>query len=154
MTFLFEVLMSETTWMVIRCPHCGYCSGHRQGKGRCPLCGMSFPRDVEVVVTVSHADALQREVALANTPESLRKELRKHMERDLKKTNTANETSPTAIFQALREAANAEGELTSTAVMGVLQRLGTEQSVDEVMTRAETEGLVLRLARGCWMLLE
>jgi len=32
--------------------------------------------------------------------------------------------------------------------------MGAEQSVDEVMTRAETEGLVLRSGRGCWMLLE
>ena len=146
--------MSETTWMVIRCSGCGHCSGHRSGKGRCPHCGTSFPRDVEVVTTVLRADALQMEVALANTPEPLRDELRKRMERDVKNINTATDASPTTIFRALREAANAEGELTTLIVEGVLRRMGAEQSVDEVMTRAETEGLVLRSGRGCWMLLE
>jgi hypothetical protein len=94
------------------------------------------------------------EVALANTPETLRDELRKRMERDVKNINTATDASATTLFRALREAANAEGELTTLIVEGVLRRMGAEQSVDEVMTRAETEGLVLRSGRGCWMLLE
>src|SRR6056300_1107830 len=50
-----------STWLVLRCTNCGQCSGHRLAKGRCPHCGESFSREVEVVATVSSTDALQME---------------------------------------------------------------------------------------------
>lgn len=146
--------MSETTWLVLRCTNCGQCSGHRLAKGRCPHCGESFSREVEVVATVSSTDALQMEVALANTPEPLRAELRERMERGLKRSAREPDTSANALFGMLRQVVNDVGELTADAVLGVLQRKGVEQSVDEVMAQAEGEGLVLRCGPGRWMLLE
>lgn len=146
--------MSETNWLVLRCASCGQCSGHRSGKGRCPHCGLAFPRDAEVVASVARADALQMEVALANTPDALRDELRQRMERDLKHAPAQDETPPTALFQALRETADEVGEITSIGVQSVLTRFGAEQSVEELMTRAEAEGLVLRRGPQRWMLLE
>ena len=68
--------MSEQSWLVIRCPSCLQCSGHRRQKGRCPHCGSALDGTSEVVKVCTSGGELLTEVALANTPSELRDELR------------------------------------------------------------------------------
>ena len=146
--------MSEAQWLVLRCLHCQQCSGQRGQKGRCPHCGQPFSRETEVVKVVSSAAELHLEVSLANTPESLREELRKRLERDLPKAHSTEDVTPTKIFRSLREAAGEPGMLTHAEVSTVLERLHVRESVDSVMGQAEVEGLAIRAGDGRWVVLE
>lgn len=146
--------MSEPTWLVLRCHHCSQCSGHRFQKGRCPHCGQSITRETELVKQVSSSADLHIEVALANTPETLRDELKSRLVKQ--KPNIPEHETPSArrVLQALREQANTTGTLSQQDVELVLKKKGLDMPVDAVMEQAENEGLVLRTADGCWMFLE
>lgn len=146
--------MSEAQWLVLRCLHCQQCSGQRVQTGRCPHCGQPFSRETEVVKVVSSASELHREVSLANTPESLRDELRTRLERDLPGSNEVENITPVKIFHALREAVGEDGLLTFQDVSTILQRLNVREAVETVMGQAEVEGLVIRAGEGRWVVLE
>jgi len=146
--------MSEPTWLVLRCHHCGQCSGHRFQKGRCPHCGQAINRETELVKQVPSSTELHIEVALANTPEALHDELRSRLlAQDL---NTSEDDAPSArnVFRSLREKANITGSVSYRDVESVLKTKGLDMPVEAVMDQAENEGLVLRTGEGCWMFLE
>ena len=68
------------TWSVIRCPACRNCHGTRGQPRQCPHCGQSLPATTPIVATAETSAQLRIEVALANTPEELRDELRTKLE--------------------------------------------------------------------------
>ena len=146
--------MSEPTWLVLRCHHCGQCSGHRFQKGRCPHCGQSITRETELVKQVPSSADLHIEVALANTPEALRDELKSRLV--AQNLNTSENETPSArrVFQSLRDLANITGTLSRNDVESMLKKKGLDMPVEAVMEQAENEGLVLRTADGHWMFLE
>ena len=62
-------------YTVVRCPSCQRCWGVSGKTRKCPHCGTQVGDDVQVVSTADTAAELQREVAIANMPENLRKEM-------------------------------------------------------------------------------
>lgn len=145
--------MSEASWLVLRCSGCQQCSGHRHQKGRCPHCGQALGRESELVKTVLNANDLHMEVALANTPESLREDLRARMTQGGLQTNQSPPSRST-LLQKLRSAADEDGAISAHAVQRVLRELSIEEHVDSVMEHAEVEGLVIRAGHGRWSFLE
>ena len=146
--------MSEQRWLVIRCPHCQQCSGHRRQGGRCPHCGQNLPRDTEVVCEVNSAPQLHIEVALANTPEELRGSLRKKLEKHHRSYEVTQEFSPRSLMAHLRKKADENGVIDRMSVLLALQQHQSDISVDELMERAESEGFALRLDDGHWQFFE
>lgn len=146
--------MSEQRWLVIRCPHCEQCFGHRSLKGRCPHCGQNLPRDTEVVCEVNSAPQLHIEVALANTPEELRGSLRKKLEKHHRSFEATQEFSPRSLMAYLRKKADENGVIDRMTVLLALQQHQSDISVDALMERAESEGFALRLDDGHWQFFE
>ena len=68
------------TWSVVQCPACRNCHGTRGQPRQCPHCGQSLPSTTPILATAETSAQLRIEVALANTPEELRDELRKKLE--------------------------------------------------------------------------
>ena len=146
--------MSEQRWLVIRCPNCKQCFGHRSLTGRCPHCGQSLPHDTEVVCEVQSAAHLHIEVALANTPETLRASLRKRLEQNNRSFESTEELSPRALMAVLRKRADENGIIDKKTVLLALQQYDCEIPVDDLMERAESEGFALRLHNGNWQFFE
>ncbi len=145
--------MSEANWLVLRCSACQQCSGHRHQQGRCPHCGQALGRESELVKTVLNANELPMEVALANTPESLRADLRERMTEGGLQTGQSAPTR-SSLLQKLRSAADEGGDISALVVQRVLRELSIEEHVDSVMEHAEVEGLVIRAGHGRWTFLE
>lgn len=146
--------MSEQRWLVIRCPQCQQCFGHRSLTGRCPHCGQSLPRDSEVLCEVTSAPQLHIEVALANTPEGLRASLREKLEKANRSFEGTEEFSPRALMAYLRKKADENGVIDRMSVLLALQQHHSDISVDDLMERAESEGFALRLDDGHWQFFE
>ena len=89
-------------YTVVRCPSCQRCWGVSGKTRKCPHCGAQVGDDVQIVSTADTAAELQREVAIANMPEKLRKE----MEEKLPKAVEVNENpSANQLFACIRIAA-------------------------------------------------
>ena len=63
-------------YTVVRCSNCERCWGIMGKTRKCPHCGTAAGDDIQIVSIAENASELQREVALANMPESLREEMR------------------------------------------------------------------------------
>ena len=63
-------------YTVVRCSDCERCWGIMGKTRKCPHCGTAAGDDIQIVSIAENASELQREVALANMPESLREEMR------------------------------------------------------------------------------
>jgi hypothetical protein len=96
---------------------------------------------------------LHREVALANTPEELRDELRKRMT-TLPEPESTQPVSLRAVLNELRNLSEDDGSLGLTVVRRHLEKRAMDASPEAFMEQAELEGLVLRLAPGRWMFFE
>ena len=145
--------MSEASWLVLRCSACKQCSGHRHQKGRCPHCGQALGRESELVRTALNASELHVEVAMANTPESLREDLRARMAKGGMPSGQAV-PSRSSLLQRLRSGADEGGAITAQTVGRILHEMNVEEHVDSVMEQAELEGLVIRAGNGRWTFLE
>ena len=89
-------------YTVVRCPSCERCWGVRGKTRKCPHCGYQPGDDLQIVSVVDNASELQREVAIANMPESLRDEMRDR----LPKAIEVNENpSASQLFACIRTAA-------------------------------------------------
>ena len=143
--------MPEQRWLVVRCPSCLRCMGHRSMPNSCMMCGQPIPRSAEVVAEVESAAQLQQAVALANTPEELREELTLRM--GMGDVVSTRDRSMAATFTALREAAQ-EGIISLNDILEVLRSLDVLTPPSEFMEVAEHEGLVLRLGDGRWRFIE
>ncbi|MGB2038148.1 MAG: hypothetical protein ACPHX8_06740, partial [Candidatus Poseidoniaceae archaeon] len=90
-------------WSVVRCPACRNCHGTRARARQCPHCGQSLSSDTPVVATADSAAQLRIEVALANTPEEIRDELRKKLEATQEPLVSINSTSPRRLYALVVE---------------------------------------------------
>ena len=93
------------------------------------------------------------EVALANTPEELRDELRQRMTA-LPEPDAAQPVSVRAVLTELRNLSEDDGSLGLALVRRHLEKRGMDASPEAFMEQAELEGLVLRLASNRWMFFE
>lgn len=142
------------TWSVIRCPACRNCHGTRGQPRQCPHCGQSLPLTTPIVAKAETSAQLRIEVALANTPEELREDLRKKLELLDQPLISSSSSSPRAIFKAIRKAVGEDMILHRQAVQDILDKFESEQPVDDLMEKMELDGTLVRQGDGTWLLLE
>ena len=154
MIFLFEAtVMSDQRWLVIRCASCGQCSGQRRQQGRCPHCGAKLAGTSEVVKECTTSASLHLEVALANTPDALRDELRSRLSKTLP-PDPVSDISPRTLLRELRSLAEPDSTIGVKTIRQHLEKKGVETPPDSLMEQAELEGVVLRLSTDRWMFFE
>ena len=146
-------MSAEQRWLVVRCSACQRCSGQRRQGGRCPHCGTALSASCEVVKECHSSADLHMEVALANTPEELRDELRQRMTA-LPESDSTQPVSLRAILTELRNLSEDDGSLGLEVVRRHLEKRAMDASPEAFMEQAELEGLVLRLAADRWMFFE
>ena len=136
-------------YTVVRCPSCQRCWGASGKTRKCPHCGAQVGDDVQIVSTADTAAELQREVAIANMPEKLRKE----MEERLPKAVEVNENpSASQLFACIRIAAiNDVVQLERLA--GALRGKGISVQAEDVAEEAVSQGLLIRQRDGSYLLL-
>ena len=141
-------------WSVVRCPACRNCHGTRGKPRQCPHCGQSIPATTPVIATAESSAQLRIEVALANTPEELRDELRLKLESSDEPLIASSSTSPRALYKAIQTTVGDDMILHRSDVEKVLQDLDSQQSPDDVLEKMELDGILLRQQNGTWLLLE
>lgn len=146
-------MSTEQRWLVVRCAACQRCSGQRRQGGRCPHCGTALSSSCEVLKECHSSADLHMEVALANTPEELRAELRQRMTA-LPEPDAAQPVSVRAVLTELRNLSEDDGSLGLEVVRLHLEKRAMDASPEAFMEQAELEGLVLRLAPDRWMFFE
>ena len=146
--------MSGAGWHVVRCGACSTCHGHR-GIGRvCPHCGQKLQSDAEIVISVATASELRIEVALANTPEELRDNLRDRLQSSQKLIQQDEPISFHGLAQVLRDNTDQKGVLTVQSLQPALDRNGDSLDAQDLIDMAESQGMLVRLSTDCWQLLE
>ena len=146
--------MAEKKWLVIRCPACNMCFGHRSLSGRCPHCGQRVTDSAEVLCTANSSSQLRIEVALANTPEDLRGALREKLSKNELLFDQQDTPSPNVLIEMIRRRSDETHSVGRITVNSVLAEYHAEMEADGLMERAEQEGLVRRIADGRWQFLE
>ena len=132
--------MSEQSWLVIRCPSCLQCSGHRRQKGRCPHCGSALDGTSEVVkVCTSGGELLTSGTC-------------KHAQRTRDELRDCHPRFPRnkhRSFPCVRCFENYEISLMKVvdvdSVSNHLRKNEVNAPAEGLMEQAEVEGLVLRL---------
>ena len=142
------------TWSVVRCPACRNCHGTRGQPRQCPHCGQSLPSTTPILATAETSAQLRIEVALANTPEELRDELRKKLEKMDEPLIASSSSSPRAIYAAIQKAVGVDLILRREDVQSVLEKHGPELLVDDLLEKMELDGTLVRQRDGTWLLLE
>ena len=142
------------TWSVIRCPACRNCHGTRGQPRQCPHCGQSLPSTTPIIAKAENSAQLRIEVALANTPEELRDELRKKLELSDKPLIASSSTSPRTIFKAIKKAVGDDMILHRNDVQSILDKLESNQPADDLLEKMELDGTLVRQHDGTWLLLE
>ena len=141
-------------WSVVRCPACRNCHGTRARARQCPHCGQSLSSDTPVVATADSAAQLRIVVALANTPEEIRDELRKKLEATQEPLVSINSTSPRRLYALEVEHVGEDGVLHRSDVEDVLAKVESEMDVDDLLDQLEFNGIIIRRQDGTWQLLE
>lgn len=136
-------------YTVVRCPSCQRCWGVRGKTRKCPHCGVQVGDDVQIVSVADNAAELQREVAIANMPEKLRKE----MQDKLPKAVEVNENpSANQLFACIRIAA-IENLVHLDRLAGALRGKGISVDAEDVAEEAVSQGLLIRQRDGSYLLL-
>ena len=145
--------MKEKQWIVVRCRACRICHGSNGKYKRCPHCGNVIGESAEIVSTVNSETELRMEVAIANTPEELRGTLRKKLH-----SNEAlvQNSDPPAFTMAkwVHQSADENGEVTIHSVTTAIESKNTDIDAEDLISMAETQGMLLRIGKNRWTLLE
>ncbi|MFL2970440.1 MAG: hypothetical protein ACJZ63_06170 [Candidatus Poseidoniaceae archaeon] len=146
--------MANAGFNVIRCPACMTCHGRRGVSASCPHCGQRLGEHGIVVKSVNSAEALRIEVALANTPEELRDTLRKRMVSKTPLTDFHDEVPSRTMGKWVQDSKNDEGFITVQSVQLILYKNHSNLDANEVIEQAEVQGMLVRVDKARWMLLE
>ena len=146
--------MANAGFNVIRCPACMTCHGRRGVSASCPHCGQRLGDHGIVVKSVNSAEALRIEVALANTPEELRDTLRKRMVSKTPLTDFHDEVPSRTMGKWVQDSKNDEGFITVQSVQLILYKNHSNLDANEVIEQAEVQGMLVRVDKARWMLLE
>ena len=146
--------MANAGFNVIRCPACMTCHGRRGVSASCPHCGQRLGEHGIVVKSVNSAEALRTEVALANTPEELRDTLRKRMMSKTPLTDFHDEVPSRTMGKWVQDSKNDEGFITVQSVQLILYKNHSNLDANEVIEQAEVQGMLVRVDKARWMLLE
>ena len=145
--------MQGKQWIVVRCRACRICHGSNGNYKKCPHCGNVIGENAEIVSTVNSEKELRMEVAIANTPEELRDTLRKK----LHSTEALVQNSdPPAFTMAkwVHQSADENGEVTIDSVTTTVESKNTDIDPEDLISMAETQGMLLRIGKNRWTLLE
>ena len=119
----------------------------------CPHCGQKLPSDAEIVISVGTASELRIEVALANTPEELRENLRQRLYSNSKLIQHDEPISFHGLAQVLLKSTDEKGILTVQSLQPALDRNGDSLDAHDLIEMAESQGMLVRLSDDCWQLL-
>jgi hypothetical protein len=136
-------------YTVVKCPACSSCWGIQGKAHKCPHCGLPVSDDITVISTVEDASQLQKEVALANLPEEIREQVAKRM---TKAVEFCEEPDARELYASLKTAENA-GVIRTDRLAGVLRAKGISIDPEDVIQRAISEGLLLRIDDGSFLVL-
>lgn len=145
--------MEGKQWVVIRCRACNNCHGSNGNYKRCPHCGNAIGEIAEIVSTVNSDAELRIEVAIANTPVELRDALREK----LKSTDKlVNNQDPQAFTMAkwVQQSADNNGEITLQSLSTLIASKNSDITAEDLISMAETQGMLLRIDENRWTLLE
>ena len=138
----------------MRCPACRNCHGTRTRPRQCPHCGQTLASSTPILATANSAAQLRIEVALANTPEEIRDELRKKLEASDEPLVAINSTSPRRMYALIVEKAGQSGIIRRIDVEEVLLKVESEMDADDLLDQLEINGTIIRRQDGTWQLLE
>lgn len=144
--------MKEKQWIVIRCLACKNCHGSNGHYRKCPHCGNKISDNSEIVSTVNSDAELRLEVAIANTPDHLKEALRGK----LKSSDSLAQKSPETAFTMAKwveQAADENGEVSFDSLSQTLASKNTSINADDLISMAETQGMLLRIGQNRWTLL-
>ena len=105
--------------------------------------------DVQIVSTADTAAELQREVAIANMPEKLRKEMEEKLPRAVEVNDNP---SASQLFACIRIAA-IEDVVHLDRLAGALRGKGISVQAEDVAEEAVSQGLLIRQRDGSYLLL-
>lgn len=145
--------MKQKQWIVVRCSACRNCHGSNGNYKKCPHCGNTIGENADIVSTVSSDAELRIEVAIANTPAELRDSLREK----LKSTESlVHNSDPHAFIMAkwVHQSADENGEITLQALSSLIATKNSDISAEDLISMAETQGMLLRIDENRWTLLE
>ena len=145
--------MQEKQWIVVRCRACRICHGSNGHYKKCPHCGNVIGENAELVSTVNSEIELRMEVAIANTPIELRDTLRDKLQ---SKKPLFQNTDPPAFTMAkwVHQSADENGEVTIHSVTATINSQNTDIEAEDLISMAETQGMLLRIGENRWTLLE
>ncbi len=145
--------MQEKQWIVVRCRACGICHGSNGHYKKCPHCGNVIGENAELVSTVNSEAELRMEVAIANTPVELRDTLRDRLQ---SKKPLVQNSDPPAFTMAkwVHQSADENGEVTIHSVTATINSQNTDIEAEDLISMAETQGMLLRIGENRWTLLE
>ena len=140
---------AREVYTVVRCPSCQRCWGVMGKTRKCPHCEFKLIDDVQIVSVADNAAELQREVAIAN----MREKLRKEMEEKLPKAVEVNENpSANQLFACIRIAA-IDDVVHLDRLAGALRGKGISVDAEDVAEEAISQGLLIRQRDGSYLLL-
>jgi hypothetical protein len=145
--------MKQKQWIVVRCSACRNCHGSNGNYKKCPHCGNTIGENADIVSTVSSDAELRIEVAIANTPAELRDSLREK----LKSTESlVHNSDPHAFTMAkwVHQSADDNGEITLQSLSSIIATKNSDISAEDLISMAETQGMLLRIDENRWTLLE
>ena len=93
------------------------------------------------------------EVAIANTPVELRDTLREKLQ---SKKPLVQNSDPPAFTMAkwVQQSADENGEVTIHSVTATINSQNTDIEAEDLISMAETQGMLLRIGENRWTLLE
>lgn len=148
--------MELPPWDALRCGECGQVFARKLGSmPRCYRCGKSGEEGITIVGTAENPQELQVVIATANVPQKLRRELAGKLPKPNRDSQSeGDDKSPERTLNAIREAADEEGQIEHPNLLKALARNRISATPEQIMEWAEAEGMLLRVDEGCWRLLE
>ena len=136
-------------YTVVRCPSCQRCWGVMGKTRKCPHCGLQVGDDVQIVSVADNAAELQREVAIANMPEKLQKEMKERLPKSIQSNE---DPSAIQLFNCIK-VAEIDGVVHLDRLAGALRGKGISVSAEDVAEEAVSQGLLIRQNDGSYILL-
>ena len=137
-------------YTVVRCSTCGRCWGVKGKARKCPHCGNPTTNSLQIVSVVDNASELQKEVSIANMPESIRDEL---LSKIPNKVLTDKEPSFTQLMACIRIAA-IDDVVDIERLAGALRGKGIRVAAEDVAEEGISQGLLMRNGKNEFLLLQ
>ena len=115
-------------YTAVRCSDCERCWGIKGKTRKCPHCGTLASDKLQIVSVADNASDLQREVAIANMPESLRDEMRQQLPRAIE---SVDDPSASLLFSCIKTAA-IDNVIRLDRLAGALRGKGVEIDAEDV----------------------